>query len=488
MVVIQTWLLHNMIIVQFVYGLSFFSLGLVVAVQYRVGSRFVLADRLWALAGFAFVHAFADWGLVFIPLQARPDQSPTIAALWGLRTVLGAVSFGFLMHFGLGLIVSRRATTAATVIRRVAPVITLVWLIAFFGYPLVYQDAGVNTWYWVSEAWSRYMLGLPSGLIVALGLLRQVEDLRDDQLHAYVRYLYFSAGFFMLYGLTAGLIVPRQAFWPASVLNTEAFLQVVGFPIEILRTLTAVGTVGATSRLMGVFNVETTRRLYQAEKERVIVRERERIARDLHDGILQTLYGVGLGLNTLGRRLPSEYVDAIPIVTDLTAELSGAIWDLRHAITDLHHEQVPLLTLASAAHDYVNQSARLAGLPVTFTSQGFEGPQAAALVPTSLRKELLAVMREGLSNAVRHSRANQASVMLAFQEDSLLLRIADDGVGFTVDQALDPETDADLSHNGLRNMRLRAEQLRGVFRVESAPGEGTRLFLQIPVPELKRLN
>jgi len=483
MVAVQMWLSRNMIIVQFVYGLSFFSLGLVVAVQYRLGSRYRLARRLWALAVFGFVHAFADWGLVFIPLQARPDQSPTIAALWGLRTLLGAVSFGFLMHFGLGLIGSEGSGVVSQVLRGLAPVITLGWLAAFFGYPLVYQNAGVNTWYWVSETWSRYMLGLPSGLMVAIGLLDQVDELMRDQLHAYVRNLYYSAGFFALYGLTAGLVVPRQGFWPASVLNTDAFLNTVGVPIELFRAIAAIGTVGATSRLMGVFHVETTRRIYHAEEERTILRERERIARDLHDGILQTLYGVGLGLNTLSRRLPNEYKDATPILTDLTTQLSGAIWDLRQAITELHQQQVPLRTLATAAHDYVSQCSRLTGLQINFSTQGFEGTEAGGFVPAHFRKELLALMREGLSNAVRHAQASQATVMLALQDDTLLLRIEDDGVGFDVNRALDPATGADGSHHGLHNMRLRTEQLGGLLRIESAADNGTRLLFQIPVPE-----
>ncbi|MGE5674552.1 MAG: hypothetical protein ACM3XM_11825, partial [Mycobacterium leprae] len=264
--------MRNNMIIQFVYGLSFFSLGLVVAMQNRAGSRYRLANRQWALAVFAFVHALADWGLLFIPLRVSPDQSLTIAALWGLRTVLGAISFGFLLYFGLGLLDTGSSRAASILTRFLAPAITVLWLIAFFGYPVLHDDAGVSTWYWVSEAWSRYMLGLPSALIVAYGLMGQVAQLRRDQLHAHVRNLYVSAGFFALYGMTAGLVVPRQNFWPASILNNEFFFHFMGIPIELVRTVIAVGTAIATARLMGVFSVETTRRLYQSERERAILR------------------------------------------------------------------------------------------------------------------------------------------------------------------------------------------------------------------------
>lgn len=481
MITITTWLTENIIIVRFIYGLSFFSLGLVISVRPRIGSRYRLARRLWALAVFAFIHAAADWGLVFIPLQSHPDESLTLAVLWGGRTILGAVSFGFLMHFGLGLLVTDRSRAARFLVRGLAPALTLIWLVAFFCYPLVVQNSGVNTWYWVSEVWSRYMLGLPSSLIVAFGLLRQGNELRYDQLHGHVRNLYFSAGFFALYGLTAGLVVPRQSFWPASLLNTEAFVRTVGIPVEVFRAITAIGMAFATSRLMSVFDVEATRRLLQFEEERAILRERERIARELHDGILQTLYGVGLGLGTLNKRL-TAFDDIRASLSDITAQLGGAIWDLRHAITDLHHDQVPVRSLASAAHDCIEQSCRLTGMPVVFSTEGFDGPEADALAPIAFRKELLALIREGLSNAIRHSQASKVTTLLALQDETVLLRIEDNGVGFSPNPVLGQEEGAG-SHHGLRNMRYRTERLGGTFRVESAPGQGTRLLFQIPLSQ-----
>ncbi|HLN63991.1 MAG TPA: ATP-binding protein, partial [Symbiobacteriaceae bacterium] len=188
----------------------------------------------------------------------------------------------------------------------------------------------------------------------------------------------------------------------------------------------------------------------------------------------------GLGLQTVRKRLPDECKAAVPILTDVSTQLSGAIWDLRHAITDLHHERVPIRSLALAAHDYAGLAARLTDENVTFTAQGFEEPAADAFIPTAFRQEVLALLQEGLSNAARHSAASHVAVMLALQDDTLLLRMEDNGVGFdagTVAAAAD-----DCSHNGLRNMRRRTDQLGGVCRIESSPGRGTRLLFQIALP------
>lgn len=475
------WFRENALIINFVYGLSFFSLGLVVSVQPWMYSRYRFARELWALAAFAFLHAFADWGLLFIPLHAQPEQSRLIAGLWGLRTILAAVSFGCLLHFGVQLLGSQWRPAGAWA-GWIAPLLTGGWLGAFFVYPLVRAEAGVSHWYWVSEVWSRYMLGLPAGLATAAGLFGQREELRRAGLYAQVRSLKASALFFTLYGLTAGLVVRRQPFWPASVINSEAFLTLVGIPVELVRTATSVGAAFSTVRLMGIFTVETAQRLYQSEEERAIFRERERIARELHDGMLQTLYGVGLGLRELAARLPAGAGDLQVTLNDLTAELGGAITDLRRAITNLREDRFRAPDLLPAVRECVRQVTRLSHLQVDLKVEGFAegGPAADLPLPAPWRDHVLAFLREGLSNVVRHAGTRRAAVMLALQEDTLILRISDDGVGF--EPAAGVQEDSAGSHHGLRNLASRAAQLGGTFRVDSAPGRGTRLLLHIPIP------
>jgi signal transduction histidine kinase len=473
---VHGWLAENIITVRFVYGLSFFSLGLIVSMQYRAHSRYRLARGLWALAVFAFIHAAADWGQVFIPLHPWERDLPILSALWGLRTMLGAVSFGFLLYFGLRLIRPEVPGWQAQLNRFLAPALTSGWVLAFFLYPLVKAEAGLQTWYWVSEVWSRYMLGLPACAVAAYGLVRQAGELRQDQLHAQVRSLYASAGFLILYGLTAGVVVPRQSFFPASLLNVENFFELTRMPVEIFRAAAAVGTAICTAKLLSIFNIETTRRLFQSEEERAIFRERERIARDLHDGMLQTLYGVGLGLREMEGHLPGG--DRLR-VAELTSQLNGAIKDLRSAITDLRDDWVRLAELVPAARECAGQTARIAQLPVALEVEGFEEEQGQRGIPTSVRDHVLALMREGLSNAVRHSGTDEIAVMLALQDDTVVLRVIDKGCGFDPPVVL---KSGDKAHHGLRNLASRVEQLGGTIRIESAPGAGTRLLFYIPVP------
>ncbi|HLO04701.1 MAG TPA: histidine kinase [Symbiobacteriaceae bacterium] len=444
--------------------------------QYRAHSRYRLARGLWALAVFAFVHAAADWGHVFIPLHPGDRDLLLVEALWGLRTMLGAISFGALLHFGLCLIGPERPRWLAMLSRFLAPTLTGGWLIGFFLYPLLRKEAGLQTWYWVSEVWSRYMLGLPACLLAAYGLIEQAGELRRDHLHAQVRSLYASAAFLILYGLTAGVVVPKQPFFPASLLNAENFFRLTHLPVEIFRAAAAIGMSIFTARLLSIFNIETTRRLFQSEEERAIFRERERIARDLHDGMLQTLYGVGLGLRGLAARLPDS--DRPPVM-EMKHQLNGAITDLRTSITHLRDDWVHVADLVPAVQECTGQIARIAQVPVKVEVEGFEEELGSIGVPVSFREHLLALLREGLSNAVRHSGADEIAVMLALQEDTVVLRIADKGSGFDSATILKSE---DKSHYGIRNMTSRVKQLGGTFRIESIPGVGTRLLFYIPVP------
>jgi signal transduction histidine kinase len=94
------------------------------------------------------------------------------------------------------------------------------------------------------------------------------------------------------------------------------------------------------------------------------------------------------------------------------------------------------------------------------------------------------LLREGLSNVVRHAECQVAKVLLALQEDTIILRVEDQGRGFTPSLYLTGKDDKTSGHHGLRNLSYRTKHLGGTLRIDSAPGKGTRLLFQIPVPIL----
>ena len=212
-------------------------------------------------------------------------------------------------------------------------------------------------------------------------------------------------------------------------------------------------------------------RLSERVQALAVVEERERIGRDLHDGVIQRIYGVTLGLDDvpeLALRDPAaaaERVDrAIDSLHDAIREIRTFIYGLRPGLDDEEGMGSALESLAEETR--LNTAMRI---DVTAGT-------AVRLSP-GMRGELLSIAREALSNAVRHAAATRATVRIDEGDGALRLEIADDGTGF------DTGAPAGVGHHGLANMVRRAESLGGNLVLESARGRGTRIIVSVPLPE-----
>lgn len=198
-----------------------------------------------------------------------------------------------------------------------------------------------------------------------------------------------------------------------------------------------------------------------ADREELsLVSDRERIARDLHDVVIQRLFATGLSLNRLVGRLDEDAAGRVSAaVTELDttiAEIRSTIYELnnageggvRHAVTALAREYADVLGFAP--------SVRL------------HGPLDSAPSERVVRN-LLRVLREALSNAARHARAASVVVEIEASATEMLMRVTDDGVGLP----------ADRTESGLRNVRDRAIRLGGDLILEPAD-PGTRLIWRVP--------
>ena len=203
----------------------------------------------------------------------------------------------------------------------------------------------------------------------------------------------------------------------------------------------------------------------QGELRRLgLMEERERIAKDLHDGIIQSLFAVGMYLQSTAQIAGSP---------DVSARVEGSVTELDRVIRDLRN-YIFGLRPGILADRQLDQALRVLGEEVKARSRigvrvEIDPEIAAALSPHS--HHIVQLTREALSNVTRHAHAGSASVSLVRKDSSAVLTIEDDGVGFN--------TRAASAGNGLRNMRERAEALGGQMRVTSGTGKGTRLRIAI---------
>jgi signal transduction histidine kinase len=197
-----------------------------------------------------------------------------------------------------------------------------------------------------------------------------------------------------------------------------------------------------------------------------VLDERERIGRELHDGVIQSLFSVGMGLQATASRSRDPQVESR--VEAAVAEIDRAIRDLRNYIFGLRPGILADRQLEQALEDLARDFEEKSGVT---TVTDIDGTVAAELAPRAA--DLVQLTREALSNVGKHAQATTCRVSLHRDGDQAVLEIDDDGLGF---DPVAPHTGL-----GLRNLKDRALAIGGRVTVESKAGEGTTVQFAIPI-------
>ena len=213
-------------------------------------------------------------------------------------------------------------------------------------------------------------------------------------------------------------------------------------------------------------------RLHERVATLAVVEERDRIGRDLHDGIIQSLYAVGLSLEDLESMMTDHPAQAAARVDAAIDSIHAAIGDIRQFILGLR----PSLT---ARHDLIGGLAALVESLRLSTFIDLElivddVPASALDLDEDTTTQLIHITREALSNVSRHSKATRSTVQVSGDDEVIRVTISDNGVGFS------EPTSGQREHQGLANMRDRAASLGGSMHIESVPTVGTRIIVDVP--------
>ncbi len=452
----------NAIVIQFVYGLAFFVLGLAIALQSRHSSQLDLARSLGWLAAFGFVHGFVEWGTLFIPLQAAYLNPEFITSLQHLHLLLLGISFACLFEFGVALLEPLRhrqwlhATSAA--------LLASWFFVAFF--PLRSSIADTQNWYNAGSALARYFIGLPGGMLAAYGLRKHTfERIVPMNVPHIARAMQTAGVSLAIYALAAGLLVPPVGFFPGNWLNDDTFSRAFIITPPILRSLIGLVIAISTIRALEIFDVETDRQIETIEEQQLLANERERIGRELHDGAVQKVYTAGLLVQSAQKLAPPDS----PLEGRLSTAvgvLDDAIRDLRQNLGELRPSKPSAMPLEKALRDLASDP-RFGSLVKIRVD--LDLPSSAGYSPER-NSHILAIVQEALANTVRHAQARHILIQGKRIDGRLMLAIQDDGV--SIPQHV-------VEGHGLRNMRERAALLQG--RLEVRPMEkGTSVVLDIP--------
>jgi len=228
------------------------------------------------------------------------------------------------------------------------------------------------------------------------------------------------------------------------------------------------------SRLQSTQDTRVRKGLQESlrEKEaliRELVEDRARISHDLHDGVLQSIYAIGLGIQTCKLLMQGSPAKAADHLEHVTVQLDRTIQEVRgflktnlgHAVSSCDDFDIDLISLA-------RNMAETAGVPCRLMID----PQACASLSPERQREIGPIVREAMSNSLRHGQPRNLAVSMQCENRSIRLIVADDGIGFNT--AHPPRQGC-----GLRNLATRAAKLGGRLRVRSRPWQGTQVILDV---------
>jgi len=465
---INLFFTQNRPLIYFVGGLSFFSMGLASALQHRRYSRLRLAQWLGLLAWFGILYGLNEWGNLFIPLQETLPVPETASWMAVLQLAVRGLALMLLFQFGVELL--RPPGRAWRLLRLLPSGMILLWVVALLHLGIGMRAPGevvLST----GDTLARYLLGLPAAALSCLGLLEQRREVREagfPQIAGYLLGAAISLGFFGLVGVLLGVSGP---FYPGEWLGYPAVLYTIGVFAPILRALDGLAMVFFTSRALNVFEAEAERTITEIEHRNLLLADRERISRELHDGIIQSLYAAGLRLEAACQPMGELPEDAPIKIRGVMDSLNQVIRQIRAYIFDLQ-EMGEEGSLIQRLSDLVRETRLNTMLEAEFRVHGTRCAYPLQRVP-----QLCQIAQEALSNAARHARAQRVQMDLYFEPDLLRVEIQDDGQGFDLQQV--QQIGQGL---GLRTMGDRAALLGGALFIDTQPGAGTKVTIEVPCP------
>jgi len=475
------------ILIYFLYGLAFFSMGILVALEGGHSSDERLRKALRPLYGFGIVHGVHEFLKMFDVILAQLGHTGH-PILVGVELAMLAFSFLSLAAFGSFLLSNTQTSQRISLIVPLA--LETLWV---FGLAIFIGRYTPVEMLAVAEAWTRYALALPASILAAVGLIAQQRAFRRAGLVRFGQDSLWAAVAFGWYGLVGQLFAASSPLFPSTFINDNLFLGLFGFPVQVFRAVTASAASLFVIRFLRAFQVESDAKIAELQdarlreaEERDALRgelfrrvvgaqeaERQRIARDLHDETGQSLTAIGLGLRGMSKTLVKNPGQASETLKRLESLAADSLSELQRLITDLRPSHLDDLGLPAALRWHAGKVSERTGLKIRVDTFGEERPISEAAKIAMFR-----IVQEALNNAIKHSGAASVFVQLSYDRERIHVTVRDDGSGF--DPELVQIRQSSRPSLGLAGMRERAGLLGGTVNVQSGPGQGTLVEASLP--------
>ena len=478
---IQFWT-GNMPIVFFFYALTYFSLGLSLFLHTKKNHKFISSGYFWMLAIFGIAHSLVGWVRIFVPISIQGHIQVSYTTLHLLEVLTIGASFFFLLLFGANLLTY---SLQYNWIKKIVYVVSIAWLFYIVCSYLSGSDS-LETWTAESIAITRYFISFPGSFLTGLAFFYQAKQLKKNAFSTAVPYCRAAGIIFLLFSLISGLIVRPVSFWPGNVMNTVSFLTTTGIPVQLVSTVLAVGMVFTLNSISIIFDKELNQRIAEANKQREVMKQRERFGRDLHDGIIQLIYSSGLHLENIKFLLKEQgsinhesHVLLLQQIEEAQKKLDKTNTLLRSYIRNLRQNNQQSFSLNSLVDQVVQEFRTISLIDINVSMKSKDN----VMLTAEQEHDLYHILQEALFNVVKHANAQHIRILIGEVERdgkvSLFIKICDDGKGINSEKA------SSTDHYGLENMRHRIFEHSGEFKMYTEAGKGTSLEIVFPLEEKK---
>lgn len=508
-----------LIIIFFFYGLAFYSMGLALYVESGRASELGFARSMRLLAGFGILHGIHEWLDMTRQGVAVYHHEPLYMWVRWLYLAIMVTSFIALFMFGEQLLAQagtdRKPRWRLTISAVLWYVVSCIVVRVTYGL----EDAA---WLDAADVLARYVLGITSGLLACWALWRQREIFYARGMALFVRDLTVASISLAIYGVVGQFFTQPSTVFPSTLINSDLFLRLFGFPIQVFRAVMAGIVAVAMIRVLRALEVEyhqrldaierarlesealsndalthlnaelqqanqETERLLQEVRQRDAVRgellqrittaqeaERQRIARELHDQTGQALTGLALGLRGLTSQANISCKPMVPRLQTLEAMATGSLGDLRSLINDLRPPQLDDMGLAAALRWLIDRVPNDTTPHIRLEVRGTPHP-----LPSEVETTLFRITQEGLNNAIKHAQAQAIWVTLDYR-NGVTLTVSDNGSGFDLQAAMRPGNIR--TSWGLIGIQERANLIDAELTLQSTLGSGTVFSVRLREP------
>ncbi|MBF0457726.1 MAG: sensor histidine kinase [Nitrospirae bacterium] len=478
---------HDLDVIYFVYGLSFFVMGYSILTQCKPDSIYKIGRIIWLLGMFGVLHGINEWLDMWVLIKGR-----TIVLDY-TRWIFLIVSYCFLMDFGIRMC-CRKVNQEC-----LGKVSYDVWLILLIVFVIAAVSAASDNFLTTSNILSRYFLGLTGALLTGAGFIRyhyrEDEDLKEV---SYMKHkLWILAMSFLIYGILGGLIVPKGSFFPSNILNVEWFHSVTNLPVRLIRGIFIIISALNIGSILSTFQRETNFRLEEALAHRKVIedelitsrgqlrclatrlqslieKERTRIARELHDELGQSLTSLKIDIDEmLISNSSSDRTVIVSQIHDIEKSIDTIIDRMHNIATELRPSILDQLGLLAAMEWQARKFEKRTGIKCNIR-YNVKTTFAIGSLSAEASTTLFRIFQEAITNVCRHANANKVNAFMYNRDGTLMVKIVDDGIGIEEGKIFD--------HNslGLLGMRERVAMCGWQIDIKGKTEVGTAVKIVIP--------